>query len=70
VDIVERLRFDAARCEASFSRGVASNIEDAMTTIERLRTALQSIADNTCCDKCQEAAQVARVALADIKMTQ
>lgn len=31
--------------------------------IERLRKALQSIAKNTCCDTCQEAAMVARKAL-------
>lgn len=33
--------------------------------IEQLEAALQSIAANTCCDKCQEAALVARAALAD-----
>jgi formylmethanofuran dehydrogenase subunit E len=31
--------------------------------IERLRKALQSISNNTCCDNCQEAALVARAAL-------
>jgi hypothetical protein len=31
--------------------------------IERLREALQSISNNTCCDNCQEAALVARAAL-------
>ena len=31
---------------------------------DRLREALESIAANTCCDKCQEAALVARAALA------
>lgn len=40
-DIVERLRFDAARCEATFSKGVASNIEEAADEIERLRAALE-----------------------------
>lgn len=30
---------------------------------ERLRTALESIAANTCCDKCREAGLVARTAL-------
>lgn len=35
--------------------------------IERLQEALRSIASNTCCDKCQEAALVARVALKDDK---
>lgn len=29
----------------------------------RLRSALQSIANNTCCEGCQEAAKVARAAL-------
>lgn len=33
--------------------------------IERLREALQSIAKNTCCDTCQEAAMVARKALGE-----
>ena len=32
---------------------------------ERLREALQSIAKNTCCDRCQEAALVAKEALQD-----
>ena len=31
--------------------------------IERLREALQSIADNTCCNNCQEAAKWAKAAL-------
>jgi hypothetical protein len=31
--------------------------------VERLRAALESIARNTCCDRCQEAALVARAAL-------
>ena len=31
--------------------------------VERLREALRSIAANTCCDRCQEAALVARAAL-------
>jgi len=31
--------------------------------VERLRAALQSIANNTCCDGCQEAARVAAKAL-------
>lgn len=45
-DIIDRLRFDAARCEATFSKGVATNIEEAMAEIERLRAALQTIAEN------------------------
>lgn len=39
-DIVERLRFDAARCELQFSKGVAGNIDEAADEIERLRAAL------------------------------
>ncbi len=42
-DIVERLRFDAARCEATFSKGVATNIEEAAADIGRLRTALADV---------------------------
>ena len=42
IDIVERLRFDAVRCEATFSKGVAGNIEEAADEIERLRAALSS----------------------------
>jgi hypothetical protein len=37
-DIVNRLRFDATRCEATFSKGVAGNITEAADEIERLRT--------------------------------
>jgi hypothetical protein len=37
IDIVERLRFDATRCELQFSKGVAGNINDAAAEIERLR---------------------------------
>jgi hypothetical protein len=36
-DIVERLDFDAARCELQFSKGVAGNIKEAKAQIERLR---------------------------------
>ncbi len=36
IGIIERLRFDSARCEATFSKGVASNIDEAITEIERL----------------------------------
>lgn len=35
IDIVNRLRFDAIRCRSSYT-----NIEDAVTEIERLRDAL------------------------------
>ena len=37
--------------------------EDMRAENERLRAALTSIAKNTCCDRCQEAALVARRAL-------
>lgn len=40
MDIIERLRFDAARCEQQFSKGVAGNIEEAAAEIARLRAAL------------------------------
>lgn len=43
MDILERLRFDAMRCEATFSKGVATNIEAAVAEIERLRAALTKI---------------------------
>lgn len=43
IDIVNRLRFDAIRCEATFSKGVAGNIEEAIREIERLRGALKDI---------------------------
>lgn len=42
-DIVERLKFDAVRCEATFSKGVATNIDDGIAEIERLRAALKEI---------------------------
>lgn len=41
IDIVDRLRFDATRCETAFSKGVASNIEEAIREIERLRGVAQ-----------------------------
>ena len=41
IGIVERLRFDATRCEMQFSKGVASNIEEAANEIERLRRGIQ-----------------------------
>lgn len=43
IDIIDRLKFDAVRCEAQFSKGVAGNIEDAVSEIERLRAALKDI---------------------------
>lgn len=55
-NIVKRLR-DPLEYDVFTSR------DDAADEIERLREALQSIANNTCCDGCQEAALVARKAL-------
>lgn len=40
IDIVDRLKFDAVRCELQFSKGVAGNIEEAAKEIERLRSYL------------------------------
>lgn len=45
MDIIERLKFDASRCEAVYSKGIATNIEEAIKEIKRLRTALQHIGD-------------------------
>jgi hypothetical protein len=36
-DIVDRLRFDAARCEVDYSKGIAENLIEAANEIERLR---------------------------------
>jgi plasmid stabilization system protein ParE len=41
--------------------------ESAKARVDELEAALQSIAANTCCDKCQQAALVARAALAEKK---
>ena len=62
-DIVERLRGVAHTYD---EYGVHSEIElEAAQEIEKLRAALRSIAANTCCDRCQEAALVARSALGE-----
>lgn len=45
MDIVDRLRFDAIRCETTFSKGVASNITEAADAIEKLRKALTVLLD-------------------------
>lgn len=42
-------------------------MKPAADRIEALELALRSIAANTCCDKCQEAALVARTALGEKK---
>ena len=38
-------------------------LNEAATEVERLRAALASIAANTCCDSCREAALVAQAAI-------
>ncbi len=43
ISLVQRLRFDATRCEAGYSKGVAGNIEEAADRIERLETALKTV---------------------------
>lgn len=43
IDIVDRLRFDATRCELQFSKGVAGNISAAADEIERLRAVLTAV---------------------------
>lgn len=47
MDIVDRLRFDAIRCETTFSKGVAGNITEAADEIGRLRKALTYILQNS-----------------------
>lgn len=65
--IVLRLRFYAGQTVATFHRWIyaeaADFIESQADRIAKLEAALSSIARNTCCDKCQEAALVARAAL-------
>lgn len=41
-ELVQRLRFDATRCEMQFSKGVAGNIEEAADVIERLTADLEA----------------------------
>ena len=41
ISIVDRLRFDATRCELQFSKGVAANISEAADEIETLRAQLE-----------------------------
>ena len=63
---VDRDRIEAAdeierlRKKIKFKNGI---IEKLSHEEDRLREALASIASNTCCDKCQEAALVAQSAL-------
>ena len=59
---VERLRAEREEILKSFRLKV-EECAGALKENERLRAALQSIASNTCCDGCQEAARVAAKAL-------
>jgi hypothetical protein len=64
MDIIERL--DAAIKTEDFWVGDQREdniLKDSKKIIEQLRDVLQSISNNTCCDRCQEAALVARAAL-------
>ena len=65
-----------AELEAMHERGTIrrGHIDEMLTELRRLYAlnqelleALTSIAKNTCCDKCQEAALVARAAIAKAK---
>lgn len=60
IDIVDRLRFDATRCEVQFSRGVAANISAGADEIERLRKALREVMNAS-----NDPYEVAKNALAD-----
>lgn len=51
IDIVDRLSFDATRCEVSFSKGVASNIEEGIAEIKRLRDYIWSLDGKTICTR-------------------
>ena len=64
--MVENDRLTRERDEAIKYRDDEFQLRDALSNENtRLRAALQSIARNTCCDKCQEAALVAREALGE-----
>jgi hypothetical protein len=57
--LVEQLR-DVGR---PWQDETAALCDEAADRIEALEAALRSIAANTCCDRCQEAALVARAAI-------
>jgi RNase P subunit RPR2 len=63
-DEIERLRALSQNNAHSWDTIVRER-NKAADEIERLRAALESITKNTCCDRCQEAALVARAALTD-----
>ena len=74
MDIVKELRSDAEdigllkteetdRIRQKYK--IYATMVEAADEIERLREALQSIANNSCCGTCQEAALIARKALGE-----
>lgn len=58
-NLIERLR--------GYGDGNNDLMDAAADRIEQLEAALRSIAANSCCDTCQEAALVSRVALGEKK---
>jgi hypothetical protein len=66
---VERFVIVHELCLELLDRAEAAEAERDALQAENgiLRFVLQSIADNTCCDGCREAALVARVALLKVK---
>jgi hypothetical protein len=70
VSLLRAERDELARQLEAYKRAKAENDERFMlerdaaeSEVRRLRAALTSIADNTCCDGCQQAAKWARAAL-------
>lgn len=61
-DEIEKLR-EQLKYSNEFREIMNEERCDALEENERLREALQSISNNTCCGACQEAALVARAAL-------
>jgi len=62
IKYVEELQEEMEFWKAS-SEEADGMMKEAEAKIERLRAALESIANNTCCDPCQEAKLVAKAAL-------
>ena len=65
MDIVERLEFDAARCELQFSKGVAGNITEAAAEIRKLRAAIRNMLDALDCNDESAAYAYAKTALSN-----
>ena len=57
-------RSDVSDAMTLVEQAAQAEITALKARVERLRDALASIGANTCCEKCQEAALVARAALA------